>query len=138
MPKQTEIVNAPYQFTELEMVQNAKELAASMGKLDQIASKKKAFLLQIKEEEETTTGRIEELTNMIRTGTEQRDYVCEIEYDFANRVKRYVREEDGAVLETRQLNQKDWQMKMEMDAEEKDREFEEQMKTDEEGYSEVA
>lgn len=147
MPNQTEIVNAPYYFSKDELVELSRRLAAAESRKKEVQRKELKMKASIKSEKEEIEEEIENLAQKVTSGQENRAYECVVVHDFEEKVKRYVREEDEAVLDTRPLTTEDWQMKMELDAEVREKELEELMSNEEDGeeieekdeeYSDVA
>ena len=135
MARQTEIVSAPYVFTELEAIENSKKLAAAIVKKSSLESEEKTRKSAYKEKMDALEEDIENLTVKINSGHEVRDYLCDVVYDFKEKVKRYVRPEDNVVLETRQLSREDWQRRMDFEEEEKAAKIEQDSSEEVEGNS---
>lgn len=108
-------VSAQYFFTEFEIVSLAQELADNVQKRSNLQARKKSVTAELAAEEKMITEAIESISDKVASKSEYRDYVCVVEFDFINKEKRYVREEDGAVLKIRPLSAADWQMRIEVD-----------------------
>lgn len=118
----TAIKQGRYDFNDEEKRSIAVKLSEAVRKHDEIDAEKKAsakqFTLRIEENDKA----IRDLAHLYKQGHEYRDYECEVVFDYEHGEKRYVRIDDGAVLERGLITADEWadyrQMKLDIEREE--------------------
>lgn len=118
----TAIKQCRYDFNDEEKRSIAVKLSEAVRKHDEIDAEKKAsakqFTLRIEENDKA----IRDLAHLYKQGHEYRDYECEVVFDYEHGEKRYVRIDDGAVLERGLITADEWadyrQMKLDIEREE--------------------
>lgn len=119
MPRIKQIISAQYRFNEQETNELAQKLAHSVQRKSNLEMDKKTAMSQFATEEKEIAKDIEVISQKIASGFEYRDFQCYVEHDFNAKVKRFIREEDGEVLEIKPLTASDWQMRIDIENEEK-------------------
>lgn len=100
----------PVQLTDSEKRDYGRKLADLEFGKRQIEYEKKVAMEWFKDQLTATELAIDDTSNVLRAGSENRDVVCRWSYDWMSMMKRLMREDTGEIVETAIIQPEERQM----------------------------
>jgi len=99
-------------FSEEEMVELGKELGQI--ELEKLVTEddKKSAMRSYKNQIDALNVRINRLSNNLNDGFEIMDVLCDVELDFARKIRKYYQVHDGEFVKEEPLHKEDYQLNM--------------------------
>src|SRR6187402_2319179 len=98
MQKKNETAIAKYVFTDMEKIEKGIELTEEMSKKQAIEAQMKYEVKEYKSQIESFDSKIAQLKEKVSNGFEFRKYMCNVELDFENKKRLYIRVDNGELI----------------------------------------
>lgn len=107
-----EVRPLPVKLSKDELAARAKELAEIIRKQEELEEVRKQQAAEIKADLDTSRARTRALSSAIRTGEEYQDVACLWVPDSVRVRMNLVREDNGAIVTSREMNEKERQTEL--------------------------
>jgi len=107
--KKIELVFVKYEFTPAEMMEIAGEMARHHQERKATDDERKSAASQFKATIDVHDAQLNVLSENYRSGYVYRNLECHVEFDFIEKVRRYIRPDTGEIVKIEPLKEEDYQ-----------------------------
>ena len=116
-----EMLTLPCMLTNDEKIVYGLEQAESLQKMEEAENKKKEFDAQIKADIEKHEAKAHEIGHKLTSGKEYREVECTIKYDFKEKVRVWIRKDNGEEAKQDIIPEEMLQEEMDLQAKKKEK-----------------